>query len=870
VPELFEKFYLTVFLPALFAVLFGLTPPVTGQSEYDVVAGNFLKYLNSDKKVISTQLIEANRLTPTLSKVPIAYLASLEDGGYILISASKSLTPIKAYSLVSDFETLPEAYKEFLFSEMEYNIRALTSKSRTTQGTASGEAKERWDFLLTFGTRRTTLSYTPDTHLLTTRWNQGIPFNKFLPEIDGQKVLAGCVNVAMAQIMTYHRYPQRGNGVAVYDWNDQQLKAVLFRPYHWENMPDILDGIQAEYMEDEVALLIRDIGVVNHTAFGLDNSGAAINSNALIENFGYSNTLASMDNQDTTSFFETLKTEIDAERPVLLSFPGHMTVADGYSSDQTGRKVHVNMGWGGHYDDYYFLDDTVQAGDHIFDPAQGLTIYYNIKPCSGPDCSLNLESEDSITGLEIGGKFDYEKDADRYDVYLKGETTIAGNMGYQNQAFYVSIYDSRHSMLVSSADPISKNLPPGRYTIRLSLYGEAGGFYLYDDEHTEYTVSIATENMTDAEKEAIDASLDVAPVISSSLRDILLNSSNTEPHKILIDARDENGDPLDIAVINTNRDAVETALAENILTLTPVADAEGAASRVIVTAAANNKSTEKAFVVMVSDEDIGFGKEFVLQGVFENQDDFNTHKVILDGQCTITGYNGYSNQAFYSSVMHTDENFIVLPADSDINYTFTTLTYLLGASLKQNPGGTGSYYPYESGVNDRYRLTICCPDADDSTESIAGILDIDLTGTSIQQYTLNVSKSGPGHGDVVSFPAGINCGSCCSGLFYQGTQVVIVATPDAGCVFSGWSGCECSGTDTCSVTMDAEKNVVATFSLLGDVHEDGIINLADAILTLQIGCRATSGDVNKEADIDGDQRIGLAETIYIMQELAGW
>ncbi len=45
-----------------------------------------------------------------------------------------------------------------------------------------------------------------------------------------------------------------------------------------------------------------------------------------------------MNDGDETWFFETIRNEIEAVRPVLVSFPGHMTVADGYASYPTGKK----------------------------------------------------------------------------------------------------------------------------------------------------------------------------------------------------------------------------------------------------------------------------------------------------------------------------------------------------------------------------------------------------------------------------------------------------------------------------------------------------------------------------------------------------
>ena len=78
-------------------------------------------------------------------------------------------------------------------------------------------------------------------------------------------------------------------------------------------------------------------------------------------------------------------------------------------------------------------------------------------------------------------------------------------------------------------------------------------------------------------------------------------------------------------------------------------------------------------------------------------------------------------------------------------------------------------------------------------------------------YTLSVSKAGTGTGTVTSTPAGITCGITCSANYANGTQVTLMATPDANVTFAGWSGA-CSGAGTCTVTMDGAKSVTATFT----------------------------------------------------------
>lgn len=87
---------------------------------------------------------------------------------------------------------------------------------------------------------------------------------------------------------------------------------------------------------------------------------------------------------------------------------------------------------------------------------------------------------------------------------------------------------------------------------------------------------------------------------------------------------------------------------------------------------------------------------------------------------------------------------------------------------------------------------------------------ITIAASSGATALLTVEKIGNGGGVVTG--VGIDCGSDCSESYPKGTAVSLTATAAAGSVFGGWSE-SCSGTGTCSLTMDASKKVVATFNV---------------------------------------------------------
>jgi hypothetical protein len=77
-------------------------------------------------------------------------------------------------------------------------------------------------------------------------------------------------------------------------------------------------------------------------------------------------------------------------------------------------------------------------------------------------------------------------------------------------------------------------------------------------------------------------------------------------------------------------------------------------------------------------------------------------------------------------------------------------------------------------------------------------------------YDITVSKSGTGTGTITSLPVGINCGSVCSETYNAGAQVTLAATPNKNSYFAGWSGA-CSGTGTCTITMNSPVTLSASF-----------------------------------------------------------
>ncbi|HLK34592.1 MAG TPA: alkaline phosphatase family protein [Terriglobales bacterium] len=98
--------------------------------------------------------------------------------------------------------------------------------------------------------------------------------------------------------------------------------------------------------------------------------------------------------------------------------------------------------------------------------------------------------------------------------------------------------------------------------------------------------------------------------------------------------------------------------------------------------------------------------------------------------------------------------------------------------------------------------------------------------SSPQSETLTVQVSGAGTGTVTSKPKGINCPTSCSGSFNQGTIVTLTATAGNSSALNNWGGA-CSGNAaTCSLTLNSNQSVTASFRKADIAQINHIIVLA--------------------------------------------
>jgi hypothetical protein len=153
-----------------------------------------------------------------------------------------------------------------------------------------------------------------------------------------------------------------------------------------------------------------------------------------------------------------------------------------------------------------------------------------------------------------------------------------------------------------------------------------------------------------------------------------------------------------------------------------------------------------------------------------------------------------------------------IPADTDAGSTGSTSS---GPGLSTSISGTSaSSSDASSGEASTSADTSDGEDTGTASSSGASGSSSDTdTGseTGPAMVTLRVEKLGSGLGGVRSDPDGILCGQQCELAFEIGTTVELTAMASAASLFLGWSGGRCSGEGPCTLVLEEDTVVQATF-----------------------------------------------------------
>ena len=153
-------------------------------------------------------------------------------------------------------------------------------------------------------------------------------------------------------------------------------------------------------------------------------------------------------------------------------------------------------------------------------------------------------------------------------------------------------------------------------------------------------------------------------------------------------------------------------------------------------------------------------------------------------------------------------------------------------------------------------------------DSNTGVAVLACSPTTLHAVT--VTKSGNGLGTVTSDLVGISCGSVCSSNFPAGSTVTLTATPQSFSTFVGWTGA-CNGTGSCSVSVDQERSVTATFALTQVRLRVSVVNdtkpqlfqddlVSEGLITVDIGSDIFSCSSGCEYFLDQGTSVTMTAT----------
>ena len=347
------------------------------------------------------------------------YIFNSEDGeGFVIIAADDRVHPILGYSYTGtfDYNDVPNGLAYWL-SEYSRQINYAIENNISP----SADIIVKWEQLKTQAFVAATEIVSP---LITTQWGQAPYYNNQCPIVSKvvsktllqtiyqyEQAVTGCGATALAQVMNYWEWPQRGKGSHQYYSN---LAGTLYAnfgatEYDWGNMPSKLNDSSSDKQIEAVATLMLHCGIAMDMNYGfVAEGGSGIKSLSQIENavksyFRYSDETTTVNKDDftETKWINILKSQLDANCPMVyvgIDEGGHAFVCDGYDSQ---NYFHFNWGWSGNSDGYFPINALtppkpgIGGGKGNYTKEQYALI--NMLPKEQPLNIANLQLESPIT-----------------------------------------------------------------------------------------------------------------------------------------------------------------------------------------------------------------------------------------------------------------------------------------------------------------------------------------------------------------------------------------------------------------------------------------------------------------------------------------
>ncbi|MDB5209377.1 MAG: Peptidase family protein, partial [Sediminibacterium sp.] len=361
-----KKYLLLIYLLALSCTVSVYADPVDS-----IVAKTIAKNFYNRSCPAAIEWLTLAHVKKNRDGAAVYYIFNInQDDGFVMVSADDAAFPVLGYSPTGHFAH-NEVSPQFAYWVQGYEDQI--SYLKTNHVKANSKVKNEWQKYLEV--RSITTFGVGDNQnpggvgpLLTTEWNQSPNYNDLCPSGS----VTGCVATAMAQIMRYWKYPQKGTGtVPAYTSakNHYSLPATNLAntTYQWADMPDKLTNGSSSAEKKAVATLMYHCGIAVEMDYGFSSGAyvialdkAVCAENAYKKYFGYdASTIKGWRRSEYPGdWVALLKIELNNGRPIQYvgydeTKGGHTWICDGFDKNDF---FHMNWGWGGYQDAYYNLD----------------------------------------------------------------------------------------------------------------------------------------------------------------------------------------------------------------------------------------------------------------------------------------------------------------------------------------------------------------------------------------------------------------------------------------------------------------------------------------------------------------------------------
>lgn len=441
---------------------------------------NFPSYYSN--RIKSSEIINKSELSSGKEAFYVYRTHESGQNSFVIVSGDERMPEILAYSFENEFniDNVPPAVRYWLNSYVNEfnNLNSNTEDFDKPKISISGEG------------------VAPILDQI--QWGQSQPYNNLCPFYNGVKTLTGCVATAMAQVMRYYSFPERGFGSVSYKTSTNHISIThdfSKDVFDWSNM---LSSYSVDYTDQQaksVAELMASCGAAVKMDYGTASQGGsgAYQSDLLsgyINYFGYDKdaSLVIRSFCSTDDWHRLLINELNLGRPVNYGGAtaregGHSFIIDGYRiGENEYPDYHVNWGWDGSCDGYYQIanlhpqEDGIYATNYPFSESQQMTI--GVMPedgvCSNYSLLLSSKVNCSLSKIKIGSTLickisslyncSYKKFSGMISVALKtesGELIIIGE-GIKRDLEYCEGTGS-----ISISGKISDNIIVGDYSVCL-------------------------------------------------------------------------------------------------------------------------------------------------------------------------------------------------------------------------------------------------------------------------------------------------------------------------------------------------------------------------------------------------------------------